>query len=389
MIRGLQLLAALALIGNASAGLRAGLASTDDGLKFFEERIRPVLAEKCHSCHSAESEKLKGSLQVDHLQHLLAGGDTGPSLVVGKPDDSLLVEAIAYGNPDLRMPPKEQLPAAVVEDFRKWIASGAPWPEEPIPQADKKTARKSFDLEKRHAEHWSWRPVIKPEPPAVKDADWPRSPVDAFLLARIEAAGLRPAEPADDRTWLRRVHFDLVGLPPSPEEIARFLDDASVERREKVVDALLASPHFGEKWARHWMDLVRYAETHGHEFDYPIAYASEYRDYLVRAFNEDVPYDLFAKEHIAGDLIRTPRMNAKEGFNESVLGTAFWYLNEATHAPTDVLADEADHQATQIDVYAKTFLGLTVSCARCHDHKFDAISTADYYALTGYLHSSA
>lgn len=364
----------------------AEFASPEDGIRFFEERIRPVLAEKCYSCHSADSEKLKGSLQVDHLSHLLAGGDTGPSLVPGKPDDSLLVEAIAHGNPDLRMPPKEKLPAGVVEDFRKWIAGGAPWPEEPVPRAGES---ETFDLEQRRAEHWSWRPVTRPAIPAVKDAAWVRSPVDAFLLARIEAAGLRPAGPADDRTWLRRVFFDLTGLPPTKEQIEAFLTDTSKDRRENVVDALLASPHFGEKWARHWMDLVRYAETHGHEFDYPIDHAFEYRDYLIRAFNGDVPFDLLAKEHIAGDLLATPRRNAKEGFNESILGTGFWYLNEATHAPTDVLADESDHQANQIDVYSKAFLGLTVSCARCHDHKFDAISTADYYALTGYLHSAA
>jgi cytochrome c553 len=369
--------------------VHAEFSSKEDGTRFFEEKIRPVLAEKCYSCHSAESEKLKGSLQVDHLEHLLAGGDTGPSLVPGKPDDSLLVEAIAYGNPDLRMPPKEKLSAAVVEDFRKWITGGAPWPEESVPQTGKKVAGAGFDLEKRHAEHWSWRPIVKPAVPAVKDTIWASTPVDAFLLAKIEAAGLRPAEAADDRTWLRRVYFDLTGLPPTPEQIAVFLTDTSTDRREKVVDALLASPHFGEKWARHWMDLVRYAETHGHEFDYPIDHAFEYRDYLIRAFNENVPFDVFAKEHIAGDLLSNPRRHATEGFNESILGTGFWYLNEATHAPTDVLADESDHQANQIDVYSKAFLGLTVSCARCHDHKFDAISTADYYALTGYLHSSA
>ncbi len=386
-IRGPKLL--LAALALAAQTARADVASPEDGLRFFEERIRPVLAEKCHSCHSAQSEKLKGSLQVDHLEHLLAGGDTGPALVAGEPGGSLLVEAIAYGNPDLRMPPKERLSDAVVEDFRRWIVGGAPWPEEPVPQVGEAAAGETFDLEKRRAEHWSWQPARPVDPPAVKEAGWARSPVDAFLLAKIEAAGLRPAEPADDRTWLRRVHFDLVGLPPTPEEIARFLTDSSTDRREKVVDALLASPHFGEKWARHWMDLVRYAETHGHEFDYPIDHAFEYRDYLIRAFNGDVPFDLFAKEHIAGDLLRTPRRNAKEGFDESILGTGFWYLNEATHAPTDVLADEADHQATQIDVYGKAFLGLTISCARCHDHKFDAISTADYYALTGYLHSSA
>jgi mono/diheme cytochrome c family protein len=386
MTRGLKIFASLfAFVGAA----QAEFATPDEGLRFFEEKIRPVLAEKCYSCHSADAEKLKGSLQVDHLEHLIAGGETGPSVVAGNPEESLLVEAMSYSNRDLQMPPKEKLAPAIVDDFRRWIKAGAPWPEEPIPLAGGESAPEAFDLEKRREQHWCWKPIIDPVIPGVRMKDWPRSPIDHFILHRLEEAGLRPAAPADDRTWLRRVYFDLTGLPPSLAEIDRFLGDTSTEHREKVVDQLLASPHYGEKWARHWMDLVRYAETYGHEFDYPIHFAHEYRDYLIRAFNADLPYDQFAREHIAGDLIANPRINEAENFNESVLGTGFWFLNEATHAPTDVLANEADHMSNQIDVYSKAFLGLTVSCARCHDHKFDAISTADYYALTGYLHSSA
>ncbi len=379
----------LALFLGSGGTVRGEFADAAAALTFFEEKIRPVLAEKCYSCHSAAADKVKGSLQVDHLQHLLTGGDTGPSVVAGDVEASLLVEAIAYENKDLQMPPKERLASEVVEDFRKWIKAGAPWPEEPVPVAGKKNAPEVFNLKKRRSEHWSWRPLAVPALPGVAAKEWPRSPVDHFILARLEMAKLVPAASADDRTWLRRVYFDLTGLPPSPEEIALFLEDTSPDRRETVVDRLLASPHYGEKWARHWMDLVRYAETYGHEFDYPINFAHEYRDYLIRAFNADLPYDQFATEHIAGDLIREPRVNAQEKFNESVLATGFWFLSEATHAPTDVLANEADHMANQIDVYSKAFLGLTVSCARCHDHKFDAISTADYYALTGYLHGSA
>lgn len=386
MIRSSSILAFLLAFGHSARG---EFQDPAEALTFFEEKIRPVLAEKCYSCHSAEADKVKGSLQVDHLEHLLAGGETGASVVAGKPDDSLLLEAMSYKNRDLQMPPKERLAPGVVDDFRKWIAAGAPWPEEPVPVAGGGSAPEAFDLAKRREEHWCWRPLAAPAVPAVSLADWPRSPIDHFILHRLDGAGLRPAEPADDRTWLRRVSFDLTGLPPSLEEIGLFLADTSPERREKVVDRLLASPHFGEKWARHWMDLVRYAETHGHEFDFPIHFAHEYRDYLIRAFNTDLPFDQFAKEHIAGDLIKKPRLNEAEKFNESVLATGFWYLSEATHSPTDVLADESDHMSNQIDVYSKAFLGLTVSCARCHDHKFDAISTADYYGLTGYLHSSA
>ena len=222
----------------------------------------------------------------------------------------------------------------------------------------------------------------------VLDETWPLNELDRFVLAKLEHAGLRPAAPTDRRRWLRRVHFDLIGLPPSPEQIAEFLADASPDAYQRVVERLLASRHFGEKWARHWLDLVRFAETYGHEFDYPIPGATEYRDYVIRAFNADVPYDQFVREHIAGDLITDPRRHPEYGFNESILGTGFWYLHEATHAPTDVLGNEAGIIDNQLDVFGKAFLGLTIACARCHDHKFDAIDTSDYYALSAYIQSS-
>ncbi len=364
-------------------------AGAADSLEFFEKEIRPVLSEKCYSCHAADSKKLKGGLQLDHREHMLAGGDTGPVIEPGDVEKSLLIESIRYGNEDLQMPPKERLSADIVAKFEKWIADGAAWPEEPVPLRGEKGPGESFDLQKRFKEHWSWRPVASPDLPTVTDSNWPRTELDHFVLAKIEDAGLRPAEPAEKRIWLRRIYFDLIGLPPTPKQQQAFLSDDSPTSFEKVVDELLASPHFGEKWARHWMDLVRYAETYGHEFDYSITGSHEYRDYLIRAFNEDVPYDLFVKEHIAGDLFTEPRRHPEELFNESILGTGFWYFHDATHAPTDVLSNEADIMDNQIDVFGKTFLGLTVSCARCHDHKFDAISTADYYAMTAYLHGSA
>ena len=360
-----------------------------ESLAFFEEKIRPVLAEKCFKCHASDSEKLKAGLMLDHREHILAGGDTGAAIVPGDVEQSLLIESIRYGNDDLQMPPKGKLSDEVVKDFEKWVAAGALWPEEPVPQRGEAGKKEEFDLEKRRAEHWSWRPVEKPELPTVTNADWAREDLDRFILAKIEAAELKNAPEADRSTWLRRVYFDLIGLPPTPEQLEGFLSDESDTAHEKVVDSLLASPQFGEKWARHWLDLVRYADTYGHEFDYPIHYAHEYRDYLIRAFNADIGYDSLIKEHVAGDLLNQPRRNPDKQFDESVLATAFWYLHEATHAPTDVLANEADIMDNQIDVFGKTFLGLTVSCARCHDHKFDAISTADYYAMTAFLQSSA
>lgn len=388
MTRGRLVLPALSLLLAQASG-DALAAAGDPAGEFFEKKIRPVLAEKCFECHSADSKKLKGGLQLDHLQHMLEGGDSGPAIVRGMPGESLLVEAIRYGNEDLQMPPKEKLSPEIVKNFRAWIADGAFWPDEPVPDRGESEEAEKFDLRQRFEEHWSWRPVEKPEVPEVGQTGWPRNPIDHFILAKVEEAGLRPAREAGKEAWLRRVHFDLVGLPPTPEAIERFRADKSGDACEKVVDRLLSSPHFGEKWARHWMDLVRYADTYGHEFDYPIPHAHEYRDYLIRAYNRDLPYDLFVKEHIAGDLLDTPRRNPEKQYAESPIGTGFWYFHEATHAPTDVLANEADIMDNQIDVFGKSFLGLTVSCARCHDHKFDAISTADYYAMTAYLQSSA
>lgn len=369
------------------AGSVSARDAATEPLQFFEKRIRPVLAEKCYKCHSADSEKLKGRLLLDHRDHLLEGGETGAAIVPGKVEESLLIESIRYGNVDLQMPPKEKLSEEIVRDFEQWIADGAVWPDEPVPQREGKG--EGFDLEKRRAKHWSWRPVERPEEPSVKVTDWPRSGMDHFILDRLEKSGLHPAEEAAKLVWLRRVYFDLTGLPPSPEEIQAFEADKSSDAYEKLVDRLLASPHYGERWARHWMDLIRYAESYGHEFDYTIPHAFEYRDYLIRAFNEDLPYDQFVREHIAGDLLKEPRRNPSEDFNESVIGTGFWYFHDATHAPTDVLANESEIMDNQLDVFGKSFLGLTISCARCHDHKFDAISAADYYAMTAYIHSSA
>jgi hypothetical protein len=247
----------------------------------------------------------------------------------------------------------------------------------------------SFDLERRRREHWVWQSIQKPAIPPVRNAAWPTNPIDHFVLARLETAGLEPASPAEKRALIRRVTFDLIGLPPSLDEIEAYLADDSPDAFSRVVDRLLASPHFGERWGRHWLDLVRYAETRGHEFDHIIPNAYQYRDYVIRAMNADVPYDQFVTEHIAGDLMRDPRRHPVQGFNESILGTGFWFLGEELHSPVDIRGDETDRIDNRIDVYSKSFLGLTVSCARCHDHKFDAISTRDYYALAGYLLSSS
>jgi hypothetical protein len=355
-------------------------------LEFFEKKIRPVLVEHCHKCHAADAQKIKGGLRLDDREALLKGGETGPVVVPGSLEKSRLIEAIGYKNVELQMPPKGKLPDTVIADLTAWVKMGAPWPKESRNKAA--AAADGFDLQKRKRSHWAWQPIGAHQPPRVQNAAWVKSPIDAFILARLEAQGLKPAAPADRRTLLRRLSFDLIGLPPSADEIDAFLNDSSPDAFEKVVDRLLGSPRFGERWARHWLDLVRYAESRGHELDYTTPNAYQYRDYVIRALNADVPYDQFVTEHIAGDLLEQPRVDPKEGCNESILGTGFWFLGEEVHSPVDPRQDEADRFDNRVDVMTKTFLGLTVACARCHDHKFDAISTKDYYALFGFLESS-
>jgi len=362
--------------------------------EFFEKRIRPLLVEKCFKCHSAESEKLKGGLRLDSREAMLKGGDTGPAVVPGEPARSLLIKAVSYEHTDLQMPPKAKLPARELSDLASWVTSGAPWPAaKPAMGAGASAKKDGFDLQKRRASHWAWQPVRATALPKVKQRDWPATTVDQFVLAKLEAANLKPATSAGARALIRRLSFDLVGLPPTPAQAEAFAASTGGTDRpnkpyESVVDELLASPAFGERWARHWLDLVRYAETRGHEFEPIIPNAWQYRDYVIRALNADVPYDRFVTEHIAGDLVPQPRLNPGNGANESLLGTGFWFLGEEVHSPVDIRQDECDRLDNRVDVMTKTFLGLTVSCARCHDHKFDAISQRDYYALVGFLISS-
>ena len=357
-----------------------------DGAEFFEKKIRPILVEQCYECHSAKSKKVRGGLRLDSRAGLLQGGDRGAAVTPGEPDKSLLIEAVGYKNIDVQMPKKGKLPDAAVADLTTWVKMGAPWGKDDGPIASG-PIQPAFDLQQRKRDHWAWKPIRRQEPPSVKDTAWARDVVDRFLLAKLEEKSLSPAPPADKRTLLRRLYFDLIGLPPSPEQVGAFLQDESADAYEKVVDRLLASPQFGERWARHWLDLVRYGESRGHEFDYTTPNVYQYRDYVIRALNADVPYNQFATEHLAGDLLEKPRLNPTDGFNESILGTGFWFLGEELHSPVDLSQDQADRFDNRIDVMGKTFLGLTIACARCHDHKFDAISTKDYYSLFGLLES--
>jgi hypothetical protein len=257
--------------------------ASPEGVEFFEKKIRPVLVEQCFKCHTGA--KPKGKLRLDSRAGLLQGGDTGPAIVPGQPDKSLLLTAIRYTSDDLRMPQKSKLPDQVIADFATWIKMGAPWPEK---GGTGPAVAKDFDLQKRK-EFWCWQPVRVPTLPDVRRRDWVRTPVDRFILAGLDAAGIDPARDADRRALVRRVTYDLIGLPPTAQEVESALSDQSAQWYEKVVDRLLDSPHYGERWGRHWLDLVRFGETYGHEFDFEIRDAYHYRDYVIRAFNADVP----------------------------------------------------------------------------------------------------
>src|SRR5579862_4783445 len=373
---------------HAAPGAKAAEVEQEDSAatEFFEKNVRPVLVDRCFSCHSAAAPKLKGGLRLDSLEDALKGGDTGPALIPGHPEKSLLVDAVTYKNVDYKMPPKGRLPENQIADLTEWVRRGAPWPKSAASGGPARPT--AFDLRQRKADHWSWKPLRRTEPPAVKDAAAIRRPLDRFLQAKLEEKGLEPAPGADARSLLRRLYFDLLGLPPSSADVEAFVADPSDAAYGRIVDRLLASPQYGETWGRHWLDLMRYAETRGHEYDYTLPNAHQYRNYVIRAFNADLPYSQLVLEHLAGDLLPEPRLDPQSRFNESVIATGWWYLGEWLHSPVDTRIDEMDRVSNQIEVFGKTFLGLTISCARCHDHKFDAISQKDFYALAGYLKSS-
>jgi hypothetical protein len=375
MKRAVVILALLPWVASAAA-------PTPAQLEFFEQRIRPMLANECYECHGAQ--KQKGKLRVDFRDGLLKGGSSGPAIIPGDAKKSPLIQSIRHDDPDSAMPKdRPKLSDAVIADFVKWVNDGAPDPRDQ-PASETLVDDKGWDATfAARKDWWSFKPVQKFTPPAVKDAAWSSHPVDQFLLAKIEERGLQPAAPADRRTLIRRVTYTLTGLPPTVDEVQAFVNDTTPDAYAKVVDRLLNSPRFGEHWARHWMDLMRFAETHGSEGDPEIPNAWRYRDYLIRAFNSDVRWDQLIREHLAGDLLAKPRLNDSEGINESLLGLAHFRLVEHGFNPVDTLDEQIKTVDSQIDVVSKAFQGLTTSCARCHNHKFDPISERDYYALHG------
>ncbi len=350
-----------------------------EGLEFFENRIRPVLVASCYECHSAEAAKAKGGLLLDTRDGLLKGGDHGPAVVIGQPEASRLVKAIHQTDDDLKMPPKKTLTPSQVKDFEAWIRMGLPDPRQAgTAQAAVKGA---FNFERERL-HWAYQPVRDYIPPFSKSHRLARNYTDHFLLAELDARGLKLNPEADKLTLIRRLTFDLPGLPPSPDDIDDFLADRSPDAYEKLVDRLLESPVFGERFGRHWLDLVRYADTAGDSADFPVPQAYRYRNYVIRAFNQDKPYDQFLREQIAGDLLPAA---TREQRNEQLIATGFIAISRR------FAVDETDRHLTiddTINVLGKAALGLSISCARCHDHKYDPIPTRDYYALHGIFNST-
>lgn len=357
-------------------------ALTPEQTEFFEKRVRPVLVEKCYECH-AEGKKTKGGLALDTRDALLRGGDNGPSFVAGDPDKSKLIEAVRYKNRDLQMPPKGALSDAQIRDLEAWVKMGAPDPREKVvAAAPAKVHGMSVEQGRKF---WSFAPLSSPSQPAVKNTAWVRSPVDAFILAELEKNGLQPAPPADKRTLIRRATFDLTGLPPTPEEVDNFLGDSSADAFSKVIERLLASPQYGERWGRHWLDVARYADSNGMDENVAYGHAWRYRDYVVRAFNDDKPYDQFVIEQLAGDLLPAHEQTSRE---DCLAATGFLALGGRVLAEPDVRKMEMDIIDEQIDTLGKAFLGMTFGCARCHDHKFDPVTQGDYYAMAAIFRST-
>ena len=351
------------------------------GVDFFEKRIRPVLADRCYRCHSTRAEKLKGNLLLDSREGVLKGGKDGKVLIPGEPDKSRIIEAIRYTDPDLQMPPKNPLTKEQVADFEKWIKMGAPDPRaEPI-SAPPVIPAAPYDYEKEK-QFWSFEPVKDVAVPKVENADGLISPIDYFLQSDYESHHLHPVGPAEKRALLRRATYDLTGLPPTPDEVHAFLADQSPGAFEKVVDRLLYSPHYGEQWGRHWLDVVRYADTSGCNSDFPVPPAYKYRNYVIDSFNHDKPYDEFLREQLAGDLLPARSVEEK---HEHVIATGYLAIARRFGSRNSEFWLTIEDT---IDNVGKSMLGLSVSCARCHDHKFDPIPNSDYYALYGIFAST-
>ncbi|HEX4613760.1 MAG TPA: PSD1 and planctomycete cytochrome C domain-containing protein [Urbifossiella sp.] len=384
-------LAIAVALGAVAAALTVRHAAADDpktdpgkafakaDVDFYEKEVRPILAAHCLKCHGAD-EKIKGGFSLATREAVLAGGETGPAVDLKNHAASLLLKAVEYKDESLRMPPKGQLPDKDIAVLRKWVSAGLPYP------ADKLTAQggpakhkeKGGVVTEEAKRYWAFQPITRPATPTVKNAAWVKTPVDAFILAKLEEKSLTPVRPADRAALARRAYYDLWGLPPTPEQVDAFVNDKAPDAWPKLVDALLASPHYGEKWGRHWLDVVRYAETNGYERDGPKPFAWRYRDYVIRSFNADKPFDQFAREQLAGDEM--------PGYNpDAVIATGYYRLGIWDDEPADPKQALFDGYDDLVTVTGQGFLGITMNCARCHDHKADPFPHADYYRLLAFF----
>ncbi|MDA1055449.1 MAG: PSD1 and planctomycete cytochrome C domain-containing protein [Planctomycetota bacterium] len=344
-------------------------------LEFFEKKIRPILVQKCYECHSAKAEEVKGGLLLDTRDGIRKGGETGHAVVPGDVQESLLIDSIRHES--IEMPPEEKLSDEVIADFVKWVRMGAPDPRD----GDSRTAKREIDFAEG-SKHWAFQPVAKVAVPTPQqNANWARTDIDRFVAAKLDEQGLRPVAGADRLTLIRRLYYDLIGLPPTPEELSAVANDSSDQAIAKLVDQLLESPRFGERWGRHWLDVVRYAESNGRERNYIYPHAWRYRDYVIASFNADKPFDQFIREQIAGDLL--PNASDEQRIATGLLALGPKLLNERDREI--FVMDMVDEQ---VDITTRAFMAFTASCARCHDHKFDPIPMQEYYSLAGIFRST-
>ncbi len=354
---------------------RPAAAAADQPAAFFRQQVEPILEQHCFKCHGA-GESIKGGLRLTSRAGILQGGDTGPAVSLDKPAESLLLEAINYES--YEMPPSGKLPQEKIDVLTRWVRSGLAGAPERAEPAAAGAGHGPPPVNAETKKFWSFQPVRRPTPPQVADPAWVRNPIDAFILKRLEEAGLEPAAAAEKTALLRRAHYDLTGLPPTPEDVAAFLQDDSPGAFQRVVDRLLESPHYGERWARHWLDLVRYAETNSYERDGPKPFVWRYRDYVIRSLNEDKPYDQFVREQLAGDEL-------DEVTRESIIATGYYRLGIWQDEPVDAEQELYEDLDDLVRTTGEVFLGLTVGCARCHDHKLDPIPQRDYYRMLAFF----
>lgn len=364
---------------------RAGSRFDPALLEFFEKQVRPILANRCYPCHGPDAGQGQAGLRLDSLAGMLRGGRSGPAMAPGDPRKSLFILAINHDT-FVQMPPKTKLPQAEIQTLTEWVRTGAPWPNAEAPAVQPSVgSRIQGEFSEEEKSFWAFQPVVEPAVPTVENPGWVRTPIDRFVMVQLEAKGLRPAPAADKRTLIRRATIDLHGLPPTPEEVAAFLADDSPDAFARIVERLLASPRYGERWGRHWLDVARYADSNGMDDNLTYSDAWRYRDYVIAAFNDDKPYDQFVREQLAGDLLTSW---SDESRAECLIATGFLMVGPKMLAEDDPVKQQMDIADEQLDTSARAFMGLTMGCARCHDHKYDPLRIADYYSLAGIFKST-